>query len=105
MSNSFNDSLQGIIIGRGQVIGKSSSGSLQGTIIGRESLKGGVTIGTVIGATEYPVYDGELSIVPSATEEQTLPTANKLLNEDITIKKIPYAEVTNSANGTTITIA
>lgn len=80
--------------------------SFGGGYIGAKGrLTGNVTISTVIGATEHPVYSGELSVVPSASEEQILPTANKLLIEDITIKKIPYAEVTNSANGTTITIA
>lgn len=56
-------------------------------------------------ATELPVYDGEFSVTPSATEEQTLLTSQKFMDADIKIEKIPYAEVTNSANGTTITIA
>ena len=56
-------------------------------------------------AAELPVYDGEFSVTPSATEDQTLLTAQKLMDADVKIEKIPYAEVTNTSNGTTVTIA
>ena len=53
--------------------------------------------------TEYDVYEGEYSIIPKI-ETQTLNTANKLMQSNVIVEKIPYAEVTNSSNGKTVTI-
>lgn len=55
-------------------------------------------------ATELPVYDGEFSVTPSASEEQMLRTSQKYMDADIKIEKIPYVEVTNPAEGTTVII-
>lgn len=49
-------------------------------------------------------YDGDYVVTPKV-ERQTLSTRGKVLSEDITIEEIPYAEVSNNANGTTVTIA
>jgi hypothetical protein len=57
-----------------------------------------------IPSNDYPLYTGALSVVPS-TEEQTLKTAQTYVAQDITVKKIPYAEVTNNSRGKTVTIA
>lgn len=54
-------------------------------------------------AAELPKYDGEYSVTP-AIEEQTLLTAQKLMDVNLKIEKIPYSEVSNVANGTTATI-
>lgn len=54
-------------------------------------------------AAELPKYDGEYSVTP-AVEEQTLLTAQKLMDANLKIEKIPYSEVSNVANGTTATI-
>lgn len=54
-------------------------------------------------AAELPRYDGEYSVTPAA-EEQTLLTARKYLDANLKIEKIPYSEVSNTANGTTVTI-
>lgn len=54
-------------------------------------------------AAELPKYDGEYSVTPAA-EEQTLLTARKYLDANLKIEKIPYSEVSNTANGTTVTI-
>lgn len=54
-------------------------------------------------AAELPKYDGEYSVSPAA-EEQTLLTARKYLVANLKIEKIPYSEVSNTANGTTVTI-
>ena len=51
-----------------------------------------------------PEYDGEYSVTPSTEEDITLATANKALNDDITVKKIPYAEVSNNKGGITAII-
>lgn len=55
------------------------------------------------GTGDYEVYEGEYSVTPSV-ERQTLDTSNKLLQADVTVEKIPYAEVTNNSGGTTATI-
>lgn len=61
-----------------------------------------VSSGTWV-AGELPKYDGIYNVVPSV-RDQTLATSQKLMDADLRIEKIPYAEVTNSANGTTATI-
>lgn len=55
-------------------------------------------------AGELPLYDGAYEVTPSATNDKTLYTAQKLMDADIQVNKIPYSEVSNSANGTTVTI-
>lgn len=55
-------------------------------------------------ADDLPIYDGAYEITPSASTEQTLMTSGKMMDADVKVNKIPYAEVTNSSNGTTVTI-
>lgn len=50
-----------------------------------------------------PDYEGEYTIIPSV-EEQTMQTKNKTMTNDVTIMAIPYAEVSNSTGGKTVTI-
>lgn len=50
-----------------------------------------------------PPYEGEYEVTPKVTE-QTLPTAQKLLEEDVHIKEIPYFEVSNNSGGNTVYI-
>lgn len=59
-----------------------------------------VTGTTVVGA---PEYSGPYDITPLLSA-QTLPTAKRLLQRDLTIKKIPQYEVTNDSNGYTLII-
>lgn len=54
-------------------------------------------------AEDCPVYDGNYTVTPAVTE-QTLKTAQKKMVADVTIKKIPYFEVSNNSGGTTATI-
>ena len=56
---------------------------------------------TVRPDAEY--YEGEYSVTPKVTA-QTLETENKLMSEDLTVKAIPYFEVSNLAGGSTVTI-
>ena len=53
---------------------------------------------------DVPVYDGPYEAVPKVTA-QTLPTAKKLMRDDVSIRAIPYFDVSNSAGGNTIYIA
>ena len=50
-------------------------------------------------------YSGDYKVVPKAFEAQTLPTANRLLKEDIVITEIPYFETSNQSDGITVYIA
>lgn len=50
-----------------------------------------------------PEYSGPYDITPLLSA-QTLPTAKRLLQQNITIKKIPQYEVTNDSNGYTLII-
>ena len=53
---------------------------------------------------EYPVYTGEVIVTPKAFEEQVLGTQFKTVVEDITIREIPYTEVSNPSGGNTVNI-
>lgn len=55
------------------------------------------------GPTTYEPYEGSYVVTPR-TSEQTLPTQNTVLIDDVTVHKIPYSEVSNNAGGTTSTI-
>lgn len=48
-------------------------------------------------------YEGVYDVTPKITE-QTMPTKDKTMREDVTIFSIPYAETTNIGGGYTATI-
>lgn len=73
-----------------------------GPIIGRMNSSGSID-GVVNITTESPVYDGELTVIPS-TNDTILPTAQKLVMDNVRVEKIPYSEVSNTSNGITVTI-
>lgn len=52
---------------------------------------------------DITMYEGDYEVTPKV-DEQTLPTADKLLLEDVKIKKIPYFEVSNNSGGITASI-
>lgn len=53
---------------------------------------------------ETPPYTGEYEVTPKVGEETILQTKNKCMAENVTVKEIQIAEVSNSAGGKTITI-
>lgn len=53
---------------------------------------------------DLPKYEGAYSVTPSAHDDTTLETAQKYLDADVQVKKIPYYETDNAAGGTTIYI-
>jgi hypothetical protein len=55
------------------------------------------------GQMQAEPYEGEYIATPKV-EAQTLPTAKKYLDEDITVLAIPYFETSNNANGKTVFI-
>ena len=63
----------------------------------------GVISGTISVPTNYEAYDGEYKVTP-AVHEQTMATNQKVMKDDVTIKKIPYYDVSNQAGGSTVYI-
>lgn len=51
-----------------------------------------------------PNYKGPYDVIPKVYE-QKLETANKSMEDDVLIEKIPYSETANSGGGTTVNIA
>ena len=68
------------------------------------SPKIGMKIGqAVIVSVGGEPYEGEYEVTPKISS-QTLATAKKLMKDDMTIKAIPYFDVSNPAGGQTIYI-
>ena len=55
-------------------------------------------------ANDVPVYDGPYEAIPKV-EAQTLPTAKKLMTDDVTVHGVPFYEVSNDQGGNTVYIA
>lgn len=83
--------------------------SLTGTISEETSLFGvlscdeGLT-GQLSTTTKHNEYVGPYEVVPQAFNAQTLQTAFMLLNDDIVVSEIPYFDVGNESDGSTIYI-
>lgn len=92
MSIGTNQKLSDIVI-------VGSGNSLRGSISTKEKLIGHTQI-----SSNLPTYNGEHIVIPSASDVQVLQTAQKVMNSNITIEKIPYNEVGNIAGGVTATI-
>ena len=58
----------------------------------------------IITADDFEKYTGQYEIIPLPLMQQILQTTNKVLTDDITIAPIPYAVVSNTAGGKTVTI-
>ena len=66
----------------------------------------GADFGEVQYVTEFvgEKYEGDYEITPNV-EAQTVPTKNKVLIDDMTIKSIPIYKTSNNSGGTTVYIA
>ena len=49
-------------------------------------------------------YTGRYRVIPMADVDQILRTEDRVLQDNVIIEKIPYAEVSNTAGGTTVII-
>ena len=78
----------------------ASKKSLKGSITTKEKISGFVNVGGMI---QQESYDGSYEVTPTIGQ-QILQTKNKTMVNDLTIKSIPYSEVTNTSNGITVTI-
>lgn len=50
-------------------------------------------------------YTGNYTVEPSANQDIVLPTAHKVMREDVTVVRIPVWETSNVSGGTTFYIA
>lgn len=58
---------------------------------------------TRISGSDYPAWPGSYTVTPAA-QARTVQTRNYRMTADMTVEAIPYAEVSNTAGGTTVTI-
>lgn len=79
--------------------------SCEGGLTGTLSTEGGLVGKLSIGVIDHDPYTGDYEVIPRAFDAQILPTANKLLKEDMVVLKIPYYETSNAQMGKTVYIA
>lgn len=58
---------------------------------------------TIIHGGEYNPYEGPYVVIPKR-RDQILPTKNKTMTDNVTVKEVPWIEVSNPS-GTTYIIA
>lgn len=75
---------------------KNPYGEIRGTVCAGAVIRGKITIPQYIGGE---LYNGEYVVTPRVTE-QTLPTAQKIMADDVTVKKIPRYDVSNKSGKT-----
>ena len=62
-----------------------------------------ISIGFNVGdSSKIPLYTGEYEVTPKTYDEQVLPTKNKRMINNLTVKKIPQYEVSNDSGYTLI---
>lgn len=76
--------------------------SIRAALKNADALFATITQGPMM-VTNCPDYEGEYEIRP-AVYAQELETSAKRMKQNLLVQKIPYAEVTNIAGGTTVTI-
>lgn len=74
------------------------------SIIQQEPVTVQVDAVTRTSSSDVPVYDGPYEAIPKV-EAQTLPTAKKLMTDDVTVHGVPIYEVSNTSGGNTVYIA
>ena len=50
------------------------------------------------------IYEGSYEVIPKAYDEQILPTKDKYLTDDVSVKRVPYYQTSNEY-GDTVYIA
>lgn len=75
----------------------SPIGTLIGTIESKHIITGSLSAPV---AVEHEHYIGSYTVTPSAHTDIVLETANKLMDEDVNVLKIPYFETSNTSGYT-----
>lgn len=90
---------------------KATVGIIVGNLAPAQSLAGSIYRETVIAGdlasaytTQGTPYEGDYDITPTV-EGQELPTKNRYMMDDVTIRAIPFYEVSNQTGGNTVYIA
>lgn len=52
----------------------------------------------------FPAYSGEYDVTPLPRDDIVLPTANRSMSDDVTVRRIPYYETSNPSGGYTAII-
>ena len=76
---------------------------LQGAALKAKISCSGVLTGSLSKPIGYVDYTDSYEVTPKTTE-QVLQTKDKHLTDDVTIKSIPFFEVSNTAGGSTVYI-
>ena len=58
----------------------------------------------VLISVEGKKYEGEYDITPSTYNDKVLATRNLVMTKDVTVRKIPQFEVSNTSGGKTLII-
>lgn len=58
----------------------------------------------VLISVEGKKYEGEYDVTPSTYNDKVLATRNLVMTRDVTVRKIPQFEVSNTSNGKTLII-
>lgn len=74
---------------------------LQADFVGEQTLS--IDFGEILAVPDSDWYEGIYTVTPSASGK-VLPTAQKRMHNDVTIRPIPYFSVSNAAGGNTICI-
>ncbi|MBQ9785072.1 MAG: hypothetical protein IJW29_06195 [Clostridia bacterium] len=87
---------------------------IKASLIGGESIKAGISVtellrariatdGVTVVMQDVPTYAGAYSVTPRV-DSQSIPTAKTFMAEDMTVKAIPYYDVSNTSGGSTVYI-
>lgn len=82
----------------------SDHNSVSGEICNMKSIIGSACVPIRMLNIGVADYEGDYEVVPKVVS-QVLNTENKRMNEDVTVKSVPYYEVSNVEGGTTVYIA
>lgn len=95
------DKIIGYLTGSETIVGTLNKiASLKGFLTCNNVLTGSLSIG-LLGES----YTGEYTVVPKAYNDQVLETQGLNMQNDVTVTKVPYYEVSNPRGGVTIYIA
>lgn len=94
--------IHGTLSGETNLVGSlTSESTLNGRLSANQTLVGTLSIPL---SADANVYDGDYVVTPMIAREQVLGTAQKLLTQNVTVKKIPVFITSNPQGGETVYI-